>query len=117
VSDGGLSPDDVQAYLEEQSPPEASLRQIAMGCSAQRDAVRHTVEQMREWGVVETRAVDHGTVWRLVDGGEIPDDASDMPCPLGCGYRPTTGRGAFVHLVAHTIGRNSTGRDQQTAAE
>lgn len=45
--------------------------------------------------------------WRLVDEG-----LSDMPCPLGCGFRPSTGRGAFVHLLAHAVGRHSTAEEQ-----
>jgi hypothetical protein len=104
--------DDIEGFLRECEPPEATIRQVAMACDAPRDQVTNAVNQMAEWGVVR---VDGDTV-ALVDP-TAPDDASDMPCPLGCGYRPETARGAFVHLLAHTVGRHSTRRDQRTAAD
>jgi hypothetical protein len=112
-----VTPDDVQTFLEEQADSAATVKQIAFRLDAPPDKVRRTVERMGDWGVLKSADGPQGTVWRLVDGGEMPDDASDEPCPLGCGYRPETARRAFVHLLAHAVGRNSTGRDQRTAAE
>ena len=106
------TPDAVEAALRDRDPPTATIRQVAMACDAPRDQVRNVVNQMDSWGVVD---VDDDTV-TLVDPS-VPDDASDRPCPLGCGYRPTTAWRAFVHLVAHAVGRHSTGRNQRTAAD
>ena len=112
VSGSAPDPDAIQAALERRDPPAATVRQLGMACDAPRDQVANAINRMAEWGVV---SVDGDTV-RLVDPS-VPEDASDVPCPLGCGYRPETARGAFVHLVAHALGQHSTARDHRTAAE
>lgn len=40
------------------------------------------------------------------------EDLSDMPCPLGCDFRPTGAVNAFRHLVGHALGRHRTGAEQ-----
>lgn len=111
MPDDGPTPDDVEAALRDRDPPEATIRQIGMACDAPRDQVRNTVNTLASWGVV---TVDGDTVTL---SGTVPEGASGVPCPLGCGFRPETGRGAAVHLVAHALGRHSTGRNQRTAAD
>lgn len=106
--------EDVEKCLRQQSPPEASIKAIALDMGEPPDQVRRTVERMATWGVCE---IDDGVVTLVDDETVLPEEASDMPCPLGCGYRPTTGRGAFVHLLAHAVGRHSTGDDQQQLAQ
>lgn len=47
---------------------------------------------------------------------EVPNDddrVSDTPCPLGCGYRPTSGLDAGRHLLGHAVGNYTDGAEQK----
>jgi predicted ArsR family transcriptional regulator len=107
-------PDTVTATLTDHDG-EATLGEIASALGAPPSAVEPTLHTLAEWGVVENT---HGKHYRLTDADKrdataaFDDRASDMPCPLGCGYRPVTGWDAFKHLLGHATGRATDGSDQ-----
>lgn len=96
--DGAASPDLLAAMLD-----------------ASEEDVLDTLQTMERWGVVEQVEDD---LWDLTDRKEregtlqFEERASDMPCPLGCGYRPVTGADAARHLLAHVFGSHTTGEEQ-----
>lgn len=95
---------------------EATLGEIASELSARPSAVSNTLSKLAEWGVVVNKG--SGERWRLTSiedqqaAADFEDQASDRPCPLGCGYRPVTARDAGAHLVRHLTGTHTTGEQQ-----
>lgn len=94
---------------------EATLGEIAAELGTRPSAVSPALSTLAEWGVVEN---PEGERWRQTDADKrdataaFDDRASDMACPLGCGYRPMTARDAARHLAAHVTGTHTTGEEQ-----